>query len=443
MRRSAYHQKNEIFILKRENKVSRLLKYKLMNRLEITVGIIIDTIVKIPPLTGVTYRLYYLSKALQNKGIKTKIFLCNHENSFSSKNSVLVDTSDIEYHIIPKNIFYNAKKLEKIISKQQLDVLQFEDSVSLLRYTNIIDVLDIPVCLLLHDIEATLLGGLGFAQKDIAVTKAATALACKEADAIICTTSKDTADLINNIGVDTGKLHLVPNPIDGATFPYHGPNLKANNLIFIGNMYYWPNARAASTIVRKIFPAVQKECPDVQLTLVGLIPEQLKRNFSSSNIICTGAVTDINPYLQNATIGLCPVQAGSGMKVKILNYCAAGIPVVTTMLGQSGYEQAKGIIIENDLKKYPDILIKLLLRKARLKKLGILARNSIIEHFDINKIAEKMRHVYCIVVSINRSSAESKGKTISLAKPLWLREGRTPRIKKNYYCIIKHGSIFH
>lgn len=443
MRHSVFYNDGHLFLFQHKKKIASLIQYEPTGQKSITVGIIIDTVLKIPPLTGVTYRLYYLFRALQKRGVMVKIFLCNRDSAYSHKLSVLADDSDIEYHLIPEELFYNPEKIKKIISKQKLDILQFEDAVSALRYRKIADALNIPVCLELHDVEVTLLEGLGFTNEDITVTRAVTALACASADTIVCMTAKDQTELINEIGIETYRLFLVPNPIDTNFFPYHGANIKDNNLLFVGNMFYWPNAQAASILVNNIFPKVLKRCPSARLTLVGLIPPRLKKQYVSHKVICTGAVSDINPYLQNATLGLCPVQAGSGMKVKILNYCASGIPVITTSLGYSGYEGVAGIIIEDDIMKYHEIIVKMLMDKKKVSDLGKKARRTIISHFDVVKIAEKMKHVYQITIELHQSQTVFKKKIYPLTKPLWLREGRTPKIKNKGYFIVKHGTILN
>lgn len=443
MRHPIFFNDDHTFLFRYEEKTASLIKYKPIYKRKITIGIIIDTVLNIPPLTGVTYRLYYLSTALQKSGITVKIFLCNRNSIHSHKRGILSDDSDVEYHLIPEDVFYNPEELKNIISEHKLDILQFEDAVSVLRYKNIIEALNVPVCLELHDIEAALFEGLGFPGEDITAMKAITALACDSVDAVICMTAKDQTELINDIGIDSSRLFLVPNPIDTKLFPYHGANIKTNNLLFIGNMFYWPNAQAASVLVRSIFPKVLKQCPDAHLTLVGLIPPSIKKQCASHVVTCTGSVSEINSYLQNATIGLCPVQAGSGMKVKILNYCASGIPVITTSLGHSGYEGIDGIIVEDDITKYPEIIVKTLKDKNKLGDLGRRARRSVISHFDAVKIAEKMKHVYQIAVSSRQSQVLSKKKVYPLAKPLWLREGRTPKIKNKYYYIIRHGTILN
>lgn len=61
-----------------------------------------------------------------------------------------------------------------------------------------------------------------------------------------------------------------------------------------------------------------------------------------------GATTSedaLNEELSTGRIGLAVLFAGSGMKVKILNYCASGLPVITTSVGAEGYENIKSLIV--------------------------------------------------------------------------------------------------
>lgn len=429
------------YIFQYGGKPPQLVRRGSRYRKRFTVGIIIDTVLRIPPITGVTYRLYYLSQALQERGVTIKIFLCNRAAMRDHARGVLADHSGIEYHLIPERIFYDSATLQRIVLAQGLDILQFEDAVSVLRYQPLIDALGVPVCLELHDMEATLLNGLGFSSEDTSVVKAVTALACAAADITVCMTEHDRKELIRDIGVDTGRLFLVPNPIDTERFAYHGAARNAKNLLFIGNMYYWPNARAAERLAEDIFPKVRMQYPDARLTLVGLMPPKLKKRCASHGAICTGAVADLEPYLREATIGFCPVQAGSGMKVKILNYGAAGIPVVTTSVGAAGYEGVSGMIIEDDLKKYPAVIVGLLKDSNRITKLGRMARRTIAERFGMEKIVDEMLRAYQSVMGLDVPRTARGEKIYLLPKPLWLREGRTPRGKDEHYYVVHRGSI--
>jgi glycosyltransferase involved in cell wall biosynthesis len=53
-------------------------------------------------------------------------------------------------------------------------------------------------------------------------------------------------------------------------------------------------------------------------------------------------VDDLAAALSLANAALCPIQQGSGTKLKIMDYLAAGLPVVTTPVGASGIDLTDG-----------------------------------------------------------------------------------------------------
>lgn len=405
----------------------------------ITLGIIIDTALKIPPNTGVTYRLYYLSKKLVEKGIKVKVFLCNRNFKNDKEVKSLFEESSLEFHIIPEKIFYDVKKLNKIIKINSIDILQVEDSESLLRCWEISRDLKIPFCLEIHDIEAYLKEMLGYHPEEVNFTKAISYFACELAEKVICTTPLDYNELIYRIRVEINKLDLIPNPIDLQEFPYYGPNLLVRNIIFIGNMFYLPNQNAIKFIRERIYPKIK----GVKFIAIGMVPDEIKRKFSRNNFIFTHNINNLNNVLKEATLALCPVTKGSGMKVKILNYCAAGLPVITTKIGASGYEMVSSLIVENDLNKYPEIINKLLDHPNKMKTIGKKNRIAMEKYYDLGKIADKMIQVYQeILNSFHYKNTQPKDKKIlELPIPFWLREKRVKKNRNNNYYVVKNGKI--
>jgi glycosyltransferase involved in cell wall biosynthesis len=405
---------------------------------KITLGIVIDTDFKIPPVTGVTYRLYYLSKYLTKKGLAVKIFICNRNIKNKNDEKLLYENSRLEYHIIPEDIFYNKQNLFNIIKDNGIDILQFEDSVSVLRCKEISKNLNIPICLEMHDVEASLKEMLNYREKDIKKTKEISESACETADKIICMTPLDYSELIHKIGADKNKLTIIPNPIDPKAFKSFGPNTKSYNIIFIGNMFYWPNQNAALNIINKVVPKVLSLNKNAKFYFIGMVPEKIKK-FGNKNIVFTGKVKDINYYLKKATLALCPVCEGSGMKVKILNYCAAGIPVITTIVGRSGYEKVKSLIIENKISNYPNIIRNLLKNKDKLLKIGRVNRKYIEKNFNIELISKKIIKIYQNILLNNGRVNKKISNNNKVPLPLWLSEKRVKKIKNNNYYIIKNG----
>jgi glycosyltransferase involved in cell wall biosynthesis len=405
----------------------------------LTIGIIIDTSLKIPPNTGVTYRLYFLSQKLSKLGINIKLFLCNRNIKRDRDASILFDKSNIEYHIIPEKTFYDDKKLLKIITNNRPDILQFEDCQTIIRCKKISNKLKIPTYLEIHDVEATLKYHLGFSGNEIKTANKITKNACALASKVSCMTSLDFNELIANKSIKKNKLLILPNPIDTKFFPFYGANLKSFNIIFIGNMFYWPNAEAAKAIINKIYPSLKK-IEGLKIYFIGMVPKYLKNISKNKQLIFTGPVNNLNKYLKKSSIALCPVSEGSGMKVKILNYCSAGLPIITTSIGASGYEKIKSLIIENDIKKYPNIINKLYLDKTILYKIGKNNRK-FIKKFNIDKVAKETINLYKKLSKNNFSCNKSIKITKDTKQLLWLKENRLSMVKNTNYYIIKHGKI--
>ena len=406
----------------------------------INLGIIIDTALKIPPFTGVTYRLFYLSKKMTKYGVNIKIFACNRNIESDKDARQLLNDSDIELHIIPDDIFYDIVKMEKIISKNKITVLQFEDSVSVLRYYPIAEKLKIPIVLEMHDIEPTLQKYFSKSQEKISLTKAISNIACQLSDIVITMTPLDYSELVDKIKVDPKKIKIVPNPIDFSEFEFYGPNFSKYNIIFIGNMHYEPNKQAVKYIVNKIVPHFNK---NISFTFIGMVDEELKK-FTKPNIIFTGPVNNLNKFLSFATLAICPITQGSGMKVKILNYCAAGLPIITTKLGASGYEKISSLVVEDNLNAFPAIIDKFLRHKKQSTKIGFQNYQFAKQYYDINTISRKLLNIYQEIADsnqINKNILNHKNKIIKLPLPLWLEEGRIKKIENKNYYVVKNRKI--
>ena len=69
-------------------------------------------------------------------------------------------------------------------------------------------------------------------------------------------------------------------------------------------------------------------------------------------MVALGYVPDLRPVLAAADVAVNPVATGSGSNVKLSEYLAAGLPVVTTPLGLRGYEDVAGLVTLADLEGF-------------------------------------------------------------------------------------------
>ncbi len=112
----------------------------------------------------------------------------------------------------------------------------------------------------------------------------------------------------------------------------------APTLIYLGRFSYEPNAEAARLLLRDIFPAVKAQVANCRLLLVGCDPtEEMQRLAAQqSNVVVTGRVDDVRPYLAAASMMVVPLQKGSGTRLKLIEAFAAGCPVISTPKGAEG-----------------------------------------------------------------------------------------------------------
>jgi GT2 family glycosyltransferase/glycosyltransferase involved in cell wall biosynthesis len=153
-------------------------------------------------------------------------------------------------------------------------------------------------------------------------------------------------------------------------------------LMFIGGFDHQPNVDGIIWFVHKIFPIIQKQLVDIHLDVVGSSPPDSVLALASSCVNVTGYVTDVTPYFSQARVFVSPLRYGAGVKGKIGQSMAFGLPVVTTSIGAEGMYLEDGVsaMIGDDEKLFADKVITLYENERLWKTLSRNARG-VIEHY--------------------------------------------------------------
>ncbi len=129
------------------------------------------------------------------------------------------------------------------------------------------------------------------------------------------------------------RVEVIPNGVDTNTFsPDNTPRVK-NRLVFTGNFEYPPNVDAALRLAQNILPKLKHS---VSVTLVGNAPPPELLALKQGHIDVTGRVPDLRPYLRGASVYVSALRMGAGIKNKILEALAVGVPVVATRISVDG-----------------------------------------------------------------------------------------------------------
>jgi glycosyltransferase involved in cell wall biosynthesis len=161
----------------------------------------------------------------------------------------------------------------------------------------------------------------------------------RKADHVITVTEQDRAVLLTeDPALSVG---VVPN-IHTTHSPNGGNQRKSDSLLFVGGFRFDPNTDAMLYFCREVMPLIWRQVPSATLRIVGDSPPAVVRDLACERIEVTGYVPDLKPYLQSSQVSVAPLRYGGGMKGKIGEAMAAGLPVVTTSIGIEGFGLTPG-----------------------------------------------------------------------------------------------------
>jgi len=136
------------------------------------------------------------------------------------------------------------------------------------------------------------------------------------------------------------KIGIIPN-----VFPFD-PNCvypisqETNQLFFVGSLDYSPNVEGLEVFLKSIWPKVKGVFPDLKLTIAGKVPYKPERTCARlskyPDVKIETNVPDVKPYYRDCYASIVPLLNGSGTRIKILESCALGRPVITTLKGMEG-----------------------------------------------------------------------------------------------------------
>lgn len=161
-------------------------------------------------------------------------------------------------------------------------------------------------------------------------------------DSVIFVSESETAAFNRMIGEE--KAYTVTLGVDLA---YYAQAAKAdkepNAVAFLGNLKYAPNQDSLSYIADKVLPLMKQP---YTLYVAGTTPDGYEAQFAGNpHIVFLGRVDDLREAMGKCNVFLSPIAYGSGIKTKILEALAMGLPVVTNTIGAEGLSVTDGVNI--------------------------------------------------------------------------------------------------
>jgi glycosyltransferase involved in cell wall biosynthesis len=157
-------------------------------------------------------------------------------------------------------------------------------------------------------------------------------VAAVQANAVV-THSVDEAQWLRQ-AVPTASVYVAPWSVPILSITTQ-PDVR-RGIAFIGGFQHGPNLDAVWFLVKKIMPLVWQQDPEIVCLLAGSFMPDAFKIFAEPRIEILGAVDDLAEVFGRVRLTVAPLRYGAGVKGKVLNSLAAGIPCVMTQIGAEG-----------------------------------------------------------------------------------------------------------
>ncbi len=215
------------------------------------------------------------------------------------------------------------------------------------------------------------------------------------ADRTLCVTDQD-----RELYAAMGGVNLVTVPLgmdaDAITPVWAPPPDGPEEHLFVGSFQHRPNRLAARLLLRDVWPLVRRQRPGAVLVLAGRGSEEFLAEEPAEGVRAVGFVDDLADLYRRSRLFVAPLPEGGGIKIKILEAMARGIPVVTTEVGAEGIADARDdvFIVAPSGPAFADAVIAAADDPEGCRARAARARLRIEDAFDWRAIARNLVDIY-------------------------------------------------
>lgn len=186
------------------------------------------------------------------------------------------------------------------------------------------------------------------------------------------------------------KMHTMPVGLELSAIGRVNP--VKGQCFHLGSMEWIPNREGVHWLVHEVWPLVRAENPRASLHLAGKGMVVNESAFMADGVEVHGEIADARAFMAEHGVMCVPLFSGGGIRVKIIEAMAAGIPVISTETGTAGIPIDAGVHAE--LADSPhDFARKLLTLMAHPEK-HAEARAFAASHFDLRHLSEELLKFY-------------------------------------------------
>ncbi len=185
--------------------------------------------------------------------------------------------------------------------------------------------------------------------------------------------------------------------IDTKAYRFVPASREPHTMLFVGSLRHKPNLEALLWFVDHVLLQIVELNPSAMLVIAGAGSwEGSATRLNHSNIRTLGFVPEIRDLFDRYAVFVCPVRSGSGVRVKLLEAFASGIPVVSTTLGAEGLASKPGEYCElaDQPQDFARAVLNLFRDEERARAMAMRARAMVEREKDATQVTKQLVQVY-------------------------------------------------
>lgn len=216
----------------------------------------------------------------------------------------------------------------------------------------------------------------------------------------VITMSEEEARLVRLLAPETQTTALPPG-LDREAFAPRERRPQPGSVLYLGLMEHYPNLDGLLFLYRDIWPQVRRDLPAAHLTVVGrgareemarVSPETLAAMEADPSVELAGFVPDLPAALDTHAVMAAPLRLGGGVRNKVIESMAAGLPVVTTSRGAEGLavQSERELLIADAPEEIARQLVRVLTDPELAARLGEAGRSLAAREHDNDALAARL-----------------------------------------------------
>ena len=185
--------------------------------------------------------------------------------------------------------------------------------------------------------------------------------------------------------------------IPTAVLPKPGPSkIQPLRCHHLGALDWAPSIQGLQWFMTEIWPQVLNRVPQAEFHIAGNNPPKNFQFPKDQNIFFHGRVEDATVFTHDYGISIIPLLAGSGIRIKILENCAAAVPSISTAIGAEGIytkDSTEAIIVES-VAEFVEALVELVQQPEQALALGQKAQEDILNRFGMQPTLQRIEKVW-------------------------------------------------